>query len=143
MERGISQMEYEINSIKFPDIKNKLLSSLDNNKEKYENLKKEISNEKKNEIPFQTEKCISQPQNNKITKTEIFIEISSKKKNDENENKKCTIKKVGLFTYILYQMRILLQKKEKQFFLIIFTFFGFFCIFIFFAYNFKIKGINN
>lgn len=139
MERSISQMEYETNSIKFPDIKAKLLSSLDNNKEKYENLKKEISNEKKNEIPFQTEKCIQQPQTNKTTKTEVFIEISSKKKNDENENKKYTIKKVGLFTYIFYQMRFLLSKKEKQFFLIIFTFFAIFCIFIFFAYNFKIK----
>lgn len=142
MERSISQMEYETNSIKFPDIKVKLLSSLDNNKEKYENLKKEISCEKKNEIPFQTQRHISPPQTNKITKTEIFIEIPSKKKNDENENKEYTIKKVGLFTYIFYQMRSLLSKKEKKYFLIIFAFFGIFCIFIFFAYNFKIKCIN-
>ena len=142
MERSISQMEYETNSIKFADIKIKLLSSLDNNKEKYENLKKEISSEKKNEIPFQTKGHISPPQTNKITKTEIFIEIPSKKKNDENENKEYTIKKVGLFTYIFYQMRSLLSKKEKKYFLIIFAFFGIFCIFIFFAYTFKIKCIN-
>ena len=54
LERCISQMEFETNSIKIPDLKQKLLNSIDNNKARYEQLKKEISNEKNNELTVQS-----------------------------------------------------------------------------------------
>ena len=95
LERCISQMEFETNSIKIPDLKQKLLNSIDNNKARYEQLKKEISNEKNNELTVQS------IQQSKKEKNEITIEVSS----DDNNEDKYTIKNVGVFISLIHKVK--------------------------------------
>lgn len=93
-------MEFETNSIKIPDIKNKLLTAIDNNKARYEQLKKEISNEKNNEITVQRTIVQTKKETNEIT-----IEVNSKKDIDENNEDKYTIKNVGFFLSIIHKLK--------------------------------------
>ena len=88
-------MEFETNSIKIPDLKQKLLNSIDNNKARYEQLKKEISNEKNNELTVQS------IQQSKKEKNEITIEVSS----DDNNEDKYTIKNVGVFISLIHNVK--------------------------------------
>ena len=106
-------MEFEANSVKLPEAKNKLLTSLDNCKERYENLKKEINTEKNND------KVIPSPVVN-LTQTKkksdtISIELNTKKDTDENIEDKYTITKVGFFTSMLYKIEIKLIEIKKMY----------------------------
>ena len=99
LERCISQMEFETNSIKIPDLKNKLLSSIDNNKARYEQLKQEISTEKNNELQKTIVNIQQQP------KSEIAIEVKTKKDIDDTNEDKYTIKNVGFFISLIHSLK--------------------------------------
>ena len=109
LERGISQMEYETNSIKIPDAKSKLLTSLDSSKERYENLKKEINIEKTNDIVIPS---LEVNQTKKKNET-IAIEVNVKKDTDENIEDKYTITKVGIFTSMLNKLLYKINDMKK------------------------------
>ena len=137
LERCISQMEFETNSIKIPDLKQKLLSSIDNNKARYEQLKKEISNEKNNELTVQS------IQQSKKEKNEITIEVSS----DDNNEDKYTIKNVGVFISLIHKVKrkindpqLINQIKSINIKYILIAIFIFLLIFI--TLCFKIKRSN-
>ena len=137
LERSISQMEFETNSIKIPDLKQKLLNSIDNNKARYEQLKKEISNEKNNELTVQS------IQQSKKEKNEITIEVSS----DDNNEDKYTIKNVGVFISLIHKVKrkindpqLINQIKSINIKYILIAIFIFLLIFI--TLCFKIKRSN-
>ena len=137
LERCISQMEFEANSIKIPDLKQKLLNSIDNNKARYEQLKKEISNEKNNELTVQS------IQQSKKEKNEITIEVSS----DDNNEDKYTIKNVGVFISLIHKVKrkindpqLINQIKSINIKYILIAIFIFLLIFI--TLCFKIKRSN-
>ena len=137
LERCISQMEFETNSIKIPDLKQKLLNSIDNNKARYEQLKKEISNEKNNELTVQS------IQQSKKEKNEITIEVSS----DDNNEDKYTIKNVGVFISLIHKVKrkindpqLINQIKSINIKYILIAIFIFLLIFI--TLCFKIKRSN-
>ena len=137
LERCISQMEFETNSIKIPDLKQKLLNSIDNNKARYDQLKKEISNENNNELTVQP------IQQSKKEKNEITIEVSS----DDNNEDKYTIKNVGVFISLIHKVKrkindpqLINQIKSINIKYILIAIFIFLLIFI--TLCFKIKRSN-
>ena len=134
-------MEFETNSIKFPEAKNKLLTSLDSCKERYENLKKEINTEKTNDLVIPS-LVVNATQTKKKSET-ISIEINTKKDTDENIEDKYTITKVGFFTSMFHKIELkLIEMKKVYNFKQVLIPIVLILLFIILLIYFNFKGIN-